>query len=77
MIPAVIVAKGKDSVPTSLNPKLLGKVWQDEKRNRRFTLKLGEEELPALLKDVQVHALKRTPLHADIMLESGKHTPGD
>ena len=65
-IPAVIVKRGEASVPIALNPKLLGKVWQAD---RRFILQLGKEQKPALLLDVQIDPVRRCPLHADIVVE--------
>lgn len=62
-IPAVIIGGGK-SVAIELNPKLLAKIWQTDKR---FVLDLAGEQRPALLKEVQIDAVKRTLLHADIM----------
>lgn len=62
-IPAVVIGEGK-SVAIELNPKPLAKVWQTDKR---FILDLAGEQRPALLKDVQIDAVKRTLLHADIM----------
>lgn len=62
-IPAVIIGGGK-SVAIELNPKLLASVWRTDKR---FILDLAGNQRPAVLKDVQVDAVKRTLLHADIM----------
>ncbi len=64
-LPGVILAQGK-STAIELDPKLLGKVWQGGKR---FVLQLDGEEQRARLHDVQIDAVKRTPLHVDIMYE--------
>ena len=62
-LPGVVLDRGK-STAVELDPKLLGKVWQGDKR---FVLQLDGETHNALLHDVQIDAVKRTPLHVDIM----------
>ena len=62
-LPGVVLDRGK-STAIELDPKLLGKVWQSGKR---FVLQLDGETHNALLHEVQIDAVKRTPLHVDIM----------
>ena len=64
-LPGVILERGK-STAIELDPKLLGKVWQGGKR---FVLQLDGKAHQARLHDVQIDAVKRTPLHVDIMYE--------
>ena len=64
-LPGVILDRGKREA-IELDPKLLGKVWQSGKR---FVLQLDGKEHKALLQAVQIDAVKRTPLHVDIMYE--------
>lgn len=64
-LPGVILDRGK-SIAIELNPKLLGKVWQSGKR---FVLQLDGKEHKARVHEVQIDAVKRTPLHVDIMYE--------
>ena len=64
-LPGIVLDRGK-STAVELDPKLLGKVWQSGKR---FVLQLDGEKHNAVLKDVQIDAVKRTPLHVDIAYE--------
>ncbi len=64
-LPAVVLERG-ESTAIELDPKLLAKVWQS---GRRFILQLDGATHNALLHEVQIDAVKRTPLHADIMYE--------
>ena len=64
-LPGVILDRGK-STAIELDPRLLGKVW---KSGKRFVLQLDGEAHKARLHDVQIDAVKRTPLHVDIMYE--------
>lgn len=64
-LPGIILERGK-STAIELDPKLLGKVWQSGKR---FVLQLDGSAHQARLHDVQIDAVKRTPLHVDIMYE--------
>ena len=64
-LPGVVLERGK-SMAIELDPKLLGKVWQ---RGKRFVLQLDGKEHKARVHEVQIDAVKRTPLHVDIMYE--------
>lgn len=64
-LPGVVLERGQ-STAIELDPKLLGKVWQ---RGKRFVLQLDGKARNAVLKDVQIDAVKRTPLHVDVMYE--------
>ncbi len=63
-IPAVILEKGK-STSIELYPKWLPKAWQAE--GRQFELKLGGQTRKVAIKELQVHPLKRTAVHVDLV----------
>ena len=63
MIPANIIEKGKATM-IELNPKFLSVAWQAD---RTFILDLNGEQKKVTIKELQLHKLKRTPLHVDLM----------
>lgn len=62
-IPANLIGKGK-AVSLELNPKLLSKAY---KAGKKFNLTFNGETKPVEMKEVQVHRVKRQPLHVDLM----------
>ncbi len=71
-IPAVLYGRGMQTYPLALNPKELEKILTSGAReNTLIELKLagaGSEKIGhkvVMLKDLQVHPIKRTYLHAD------------
>lgn len=63
-IPANLIQKGK-STSLELNPKLLSKAWQSE--GRKFHLKLESGVKEVTIKELQIHPVKRTAIHVDLM----------
>ena len=63
-IPGVILDKGK-ATSIELNAKWLHKAYQAE--GRRFNLSLNGESKVVFIKDLQINAVKRMPLHVDLM----------
>ncbi len=63
-IPANLLGKAK-STPLELNPKLLSKAWQSE--GRKFQLKLDSGVKEVTIKELQIHPVKRTAIHVDLM----------
>lgn len=62
-IPANLVGKGQ-SESLEIDPKLLSKAW---KSGKKFNLTYNGETKPVEMKEVQIHSVKRTPLHVDLM----------
>lgn len=63
-IPAVLLDKGK-SVTLELPSKLLGKAYKE--CERKFNLQVGGETKVVVIHELQIDAVKRTPLHVDLM----------
>jgi large subunit ribosomal protein L25 len=63
-IPAVLLGKGQ-STSLELDPKWLHRAYQGEKT---FNLVLDGETKLVRIHEVQVHPLKRQPIHVDLML---------
>lgn len=62
-IPAVLLDKGKATLLV-LEPKWLHKAYKDGKQ---FNLVLNGESKLVKIQEVQIDALKRSPLHVDLM----------
>lgn len=62
-IPANLIEKGK-STSLELDPKWLGKAYKDGKQ---FNLVLNGETKLVKIQEVQLDAVKRMPLHVDLM----------
>ena len=62
LIPANII--GKDSSKISLDPKWLSKAW---KADKTFEMTLSGVTKTVKIQELQVHPVKRTALHVDLM----------
>lgn len=62
-IPANLIEKGK-STNLELDPKWLGKAYKDGKQ---FNLLLNGETKLVKIQEVHLDAVKRVPLHVDLM----------
>lgn len=65
LIPANIIGQAK-SQPIQLDPKWLSKAWKQNER--KFNLVLEGETKQVVIKELQVHPVKRHALHVDLML---------
>ncbi len=63
-LPANIIGKGK-SQPIEIQPKLLEKVFMYG--GRKFELELSGKKQMVKVHELQLHPVKRTPLHVDLM----------
>ena len=63
-IPANILDAGK-STPIELNPKYLPKAYKDN--DKKFNLKLGNDEKAVVIKELQIDPVRRTAIHVDLM----------
>lgn len=66
MIPAVL-HKDHVGAPIEVDPKLLSKAWQNE---RRCSLNIDGELTEVSIAEIQLDAAKRKPLHADFVVQS-------
>ena len=64
LIPGNILHKAQ-STPIQLDPKWLSKAWQSGKK---FTLQLENETKQVVIHELQIHPVKRTALHVDLMV---------
>jgi large subunit ribosomal protein L25 len=64
-VPAVLNHKGKSQV-LELDPKFLSKAWKEG--GKQFELDLAGQKQMVKITELQVHAVKRTPLHVDLTL---------
>ena len=64
LIPASILDLGKASVSIALDPKWLSKAW---KSGKVFNLEFAGSTKPVRIHELQVHPVKRTALHVDLM----------
>ena len=64
MIPANLIGAAK-STPIELDPKWLSKAWKQN--DRKFDLVLNGETKTVVIKELQVHPVKRNALHVDLM----------
>ena len=64
LIPGNLVG-GAKSTPIELDPKWLSKAWKQN--DKKFNLTLNGETRTVLIKEVQLHPLKRNALHVDLM----------
>ncbi|SME89784.1 hypothetical protein [Pseudobacteriovorax antillogorgiicola] len=62
-IPANLMEKGK-ATSLELDPKWLGKAY---KEGKKFNLTLNGETKLVVIKEVHLDAIKRMPLHVDLM----------
>jgi len=62
-IPAVLLDKGSSTL-LDLDPKWLHRAYQGE---RKFHLTLNGETKLVKIHEVQIHPIKRNPLHVDLM----------
>lgn len=66
-IPAVFYGPGVDTTKLTLSPKELTRALSTEMgRNIVLELEVGGEKRLAMVKDLQVHPVSRTPLHVDL-----------
>lgn len=63
-IPAVLLGKGQ-STSLELDPKWLHRAYQGEKT---FNMVLNGETKLVKIHEVQIHPIKRFPIHVDLML---------
>lgn len=63
-IPAVLLEKGK-ATSLELESKLLHKAWKDHER--KFDMVLNGSTKTVFIKELQIDAIKRFPLHIDLM----------
>ena len=64
-LPANILEGGK-SISIEIDPKWLSKAWLGGKK---FNLKLDGKARVVRIQELQINAVKRTPLHVDLMFE--------
>lgn len=64
-IPGNIIGKAK-STPIELDPKWLSKAWQS---GRKFNLVFQGETKVVKIHELQLNAVKRAPLHVDLMVD--------
>ena len=64
-IPAVFYGAKNKSTPILLNAVQFGKVWKDAGESSVITLKTEEEELGAVIHEVQLDPVKDEPIHID------------
>ncbi|MFW7378161.1 MAG: hypothetical protein ACOH5I_05090 [Oligoflexus sp.] len=62
-IPAVLMEKGRSTL-LELDPKWLHRAYQGGKQ---FNLSLNGETKLVKIQEVQIHPIKRHPLHVDLM----------
>jgi ribosomal protein L25 (general stress protein Ctc) len=62
-IPANLMQQAKATM-IELDPKLLSKAWLADKK---FIMSLDGVKKTVLIKELQIHAVKRTPLHVDLV----------
>ncbi|MCY4443748.1 MAG: hypothetical protein OXC44_02980 [Proteobacteria bacterium] len=63
MLPANILLK-KGSLPIELHPKWLAKIWGD---GGHFVLRLDGEDKRVRIHEIQLHPVKRVPVHVDLV----------
>jgi ribosomal protein L25 (general stress protein Ctc) len=61
-VPAVLNTGGKSTL-LALDPKLLSKAWQGGKK---FVLDLGGQKSNVKITELQIHPVRRLPLHVDL-----------
>jgi ribosomal protein L25 (general stress protein Ctc) len=64
-MPGNLLDKGK-SIPVEFDPKFLSRAWQNGKR---FNMKFEGSERVVKITELQINAVKRIPLHVDLMFE--------
>jgi large subunit ribosomal protein L25 len=64
LIPANLIGAAK-STPIELDPKWLSKAWKQN--DRKFNLVLNGETKEVVIKELQLHPVKRQALHVDLM----------
>ena len=62
-IPGNLMAQAQATM-IELDPKLLSKAWLGDKK---FTMMLGGESKHVMIKELQIHPVKRTPVHVDLV----------
>jgi len=63
-IPAVLNVKGKSTV-LELDPKMLSRAWRD--CGKQFDLVVNGKTERVLIKELQIHPVKRLALHVDLV----------
>lgn len=72
-VPAVFYGPKEGSQPISINARRLEQVWKQAGETTIITLTGAGEEKDTLIRDIQVHPVTGTLLHADFyVLEKGK-----
>src|ERR1700756_853588 len=66
-IPAVVFGAGKDSLPISVDPRVVTRILNSETgHNTIFDLAMGGENTKAMIVDWQYEPIKGTLLHIDL-----------
>ena len=62
-VPAVLLEGGKSTM-LEFDPKLLSKAVKGDKK---FNMNLGGKIIPVIVHEMQVHPVKRTAVHVDLI----------
>lgn len=68
MIPAVMYAMNEEAESVQVSEKEFNRVFKGAGASSMITLKIGGEEKPAIIKDVQRHPYKTQILHIDFQI---------
>ncbi len=69
-LPSIVYHAGEESVPVLISAREFVKLASNAKKSQVFLLKSNIDSLngrPALVKDVQIDYLKKTPMHVDFL----------
>jgi len=65
-IPAIMYGPGTDTEPVQVNSKAFKKVWQAAGTTTLIDLELAGDQIPVLIRDIQMHPLREEVLHIDL-----------
>lgn len=66
-IPAVFYGAGKESTPISISNLEFKKIWKQAGESSTVKLSTGEDNIDALIHEVQVDPVTNEPIHADFL----------